>query len=118
MIGSKYWATGITMVPYKNDQWGLILEFFDDGFCDNESSEGMLRCRYAIETQDLEDRIKMLMHDARHLGIQLGNGQKFALYIRGDGEHDLPYPPNPIDFTNALAAKCGLRGYQITEPAK
>lgn len=88
MIRTKsagYWTTGITLRyrGYRGNHpecWGGSLEFYDDGFVNDNlasgavSTEGVLRTRYYVEHENGETAfaavIDTLIADAASLGIQ------------------------------------------------
>lgn len=112
MIGSQYWSTGIAVkyiAPIGNSPaaWAVSLEFLDDGFCGNASTEGSLRVRYVRE--DLSAMIDTLKADAERLGICFKRGGGTAtVYMIGDGESALEdYPPNWKRIVNDQARRLG-----------
>lgn len=107
MIGNQYWTTGILLTPRGGGTWGVEAKFFDDGFCDDASTEGVLMCRYVLA--DVSAMIDVLVADLAKLGIRLGIGAvPMTIYIAGDGERsDLEYPPDWRDVVRREAARKG-----------
>lgn len=90
MIGNAYWTTGITL-RYDGRNWSLLMDFMDGGWCDAGSTEGQLRLRYMVKTDDLSEGLDTLIADAVRLGIEFKATPDSAgptLYVPGDGEHD------------------------------
>lgn len=93
MIGDTYWTTGIKLKydgrPDNGGKWSANLDFYDDGFCDDESTEGTLHTRYYVE---IETAIDTLIADAKRLGIEIkkGIGDKPFLMLYQDGERYVP----------------------------
>ena len=82
MIGNSYWSTGIIIEydPYR-DLWHATAEFYDDGFCQDESTEGEIHSRYWTELETAIDNVKA---DTEKLGIEWQpTGQ---ILSRQDGE--------------------------------
>ena len=88
MIGTKYWATGISLAKVA-EQWSVQVEFFDDGFSNQASTEGVLKMRYLCD--DLSKSIDILIADAAKIGIEWKDP---TIYYRGDGEwkENPPFP--------------------------
>lgn len=112
MIGPGYWATGITIEQYESDsRWYVRLEFFDDGWCEDGSTQGTLRCRYP--NADLAAAIDSLKADAERLGITWGsrNGAVTpTIYYPGDGGWaDTYYPPNWREIADEQAKRLGWK---------
>jgi hypothetical protein len=72
MIGDRYWSLGIRINPHSQKdgewRWTVRLEFYDDGFAQDGSTEGTLTVRYV--TTDLDAAIDLLKADAEKLGIR------------------------------------------------
>ena len=130
MIGDKaYWTTGISLLwsarantrnGVQSSGWSARLEFFDGGFCSDDtdagsiSTEGVLRTRYGVSDgstkSGLSAAIDTLIADARRLGIQLGSPASGpSLYYEGDGE-DRDYPP-PTGWRDTLIAEAARIGW-------
>jgi hypothetical protein len=131
-----YWTTGIVArwrahsgsihgVPHGG--WAAKLDFFDDGFTDDDpdagqvSTEGTLRTRYAVRDGDkvggLRAAVDALVADAQRLGIRLG-GPTIGpcLYYEGDGEDPAnPPPPGWQELLAAEAARIGWSSYENNE---
>lgn len=92
MIGEGYWTTGIT-VWKVGGKWCIELTFLDNGFCDQDSTEGKLQCRYQVD--DLGRGLDVLKADAERLGISFRDvgGYPPAIYYKGDGEWEGYEPP-------------------------
>lgn len=108
MIGTDYWSPGITLEPIFHDgklEWKLKLEFLDAGWCDEDSTEGVLTTRYYCT--DLSRAIQVLIQDAEKLGIELRNPH---LYMRGDGEHsDIKYPHDWKEIMRSESERLGWK---------
>lgn len=131
MIGAMYWSVGITVWQVYGDngrdQWHAEATFCDDGFCDMQSSEGVIRCRYVGPLSQVVDVVKA---DAERLGIHWSDpsmstdeSRHFGtatIFYRGDGEHtDIPPAPfNWRDRVNAEATRLGWRIAYRTEVSK
>lgn len=109
MIGSGYWSTGIMVRYYANGaQWGLSLDFLDDGFCEVESTQGTLRLRYLVT--DLTAGIDQLKTDAERMGLRWATQVPSCptIYMEGDGEWpDRDYPENWRRVINDQARRLG-----------
>lgn len=101
MIGSAYWSTGLVLAPGSDGFWRVWLDFFDDGFAENNSTEGRLRLRY--EQTDLDEMVAVLVADARRLGIQLGSPAEGPTVYAADDRDDLQL------VANEQAARLGWR---------
>lgn len=105
----SYWATGITVHWRENASsrdgipasvWGASLDFFDDGFTNDDaaegevSTEGSLRTRYHVRdgdtTSGLSAAIDALIADATRLGIVFRGvlGDSPDLYYETEDESD------------------------------
>lgn len=105
MIGPAYWTTGVTLKPHGRG-WVVTLEFLDDGFAQQGSTEGTLRYRYV--TKDLDEAIDTLIEDATRLGIQFGVGTLGpTVYIDGDGEPPEGDRPDLREVANEQARRIG-----------
>jgi hypothetical protein len=114
MIGNGYWATGLTLKPLGNGpkgfDWHLYVDFYDDGFCDENSTEGTLRHRYV--TTEVVRAAEVLKVDAERLGIRFNEiaGAPPAVYVEGDGEwQDIDYPANWREVASAVAEALGFQ---------
>jgi len=106
MVDKSYWTTGITTTYDSNNTWFVRLDFFDEGFCDEKSSEGTLRMRYSSNRLTL--LIDRLIEDAKKLGIEFRDP---AIYIEGDGEwEDEIYPNN---WKTVLKKQCKRIGWRF-----
>lgn len=108
MIGEVYWTTGITLRYDGQGRWEASLKFYDDGFCDDESTEGNLTTRYFIS---LETAVDTLIADAAKLGIRLVRAidSNPSLYAFGEGEsEDWPMPDGWRELLAAQAERIGF----------
>ena len=101
MIGTKYQSTGVTVTPY-GDKWSAEVSFHDEGFCNNDSTEGVVRTRYLID--GLSKAIDLVIKDAKRLGIQFV--QTPAIYI-GIPEMDIDKATADI-----LGVECARLGWK------
>lgn len=133
MIGNGYWTTGIT-VKYGDAGggvrgWGATLNFYDDGFCDDDvaagvvSTQGTLTTRYTLpamtDTDALTAAVDAVKADADRLGIRFGrDGSGGTVYMEQDGE--LPADRLPAAawwvLVNAQAERLGWAS-SYTRPA-
>lgn len=110
MIGSRYWSTGITVwrAYGTRDEWFAEVSFFDDGFCQGGSTEGLVRTLYAVP---LHTAVDVLKADVERLGIEFqypDGGPR--IYYRGDGENaDCPPPAGWRLRIEATARRLGWR---------
>lgn len=104
MIGDGYWATGIMLTPAGFD-WRLTLDFYDSGFAEDHSTEGTLRVRYDVQRAKVLENARVLIADAKRLGITWRNGPQ--VYVAGDGEHDDGDRPEERRFANEIADGLG-----------
>lgn len=107
MIGDKYWSTGISLKWDGRDKWAAIADFFDSGFCDDESTEGQLRTRYYV---NLDTAIDTLIEDATRLGIdfRVSPGTKSSfLYCYHDDDKEWPLPEGWREILNEQAKRIG-----------
>lgn len=111
MIGNKYWSTGISVKPRQNMKgsydWTATAEFFDDGWCDNESSQGLLEARYCGELSSVIDVVK---RDVEALGIEWRNiNDTPMLYCYQDGEDkDWRFPDDWRELLREEAKRIGF----------
>lgn len=98
MIGQRFWTVG-PVVHCSDGKWGIKLGYYDNGFCDQDSVEGELRCRYMVD--DLSHGLDVLIADALRLGIEFRSDISVGLYYEGDGENP-DYPP-PADWEATIA---------------
>jgi hypothetical protein len=130
----RYWATGITLTYSQLAEringvlfpgWHARLDFFDDGFADNDpdkggvSTQGTLCTRYPVRDGDLVSGLSLavdtLIADAGRLGIELSrrDGVPF-LYYQDDGESEnYPPPPGWRALLAAEAARIGWETYAL-----
>jgi hypothetical protein len=115
-----YWTTGISL-RWDGSRWGGRIDYYDDGFCDDDpdggrvSTEGVLRTRYMVrdgkESSALRAVVDTLIGDAQRLGIRLGGPDgPPALYYDGDGE-GADYPP-PDGWRELVAAEAQRVGWK------
>lgn len=122
---TSYWTTGITVAWNPRAQyrdkvhspgWSASLEFFDDGFCDDNAdagqvaTQGELRTRYfvadGVHASGLGVALDVLLADAQRMGITFQNPY---LYYKGDGENE-EYPA-PDGWKETLAAQAKRLGW-------
>lgn len=132
MIGSGYWATGITVrYGYSGMNlygWAARVEFYDDGFCSDDtdsgtiSTEGTLRTRYYVregagpDADGLAAAIDAVRADADRLGVAFRDDGVLApcVYYEGDGENEnYPPPEGWRELVDAQAARLGWRGLYV-----
>jgi hypothetical protein len=127
LIGNGYWATGITVkYGYSGMNlcgWGAEVEFYDNGFCDDDtdngaiSTQGRIGTRYFVregtrpDADALSAAIDAVKRDAERLGITWGipaAGMMSTVYYVGDGEdEDYPPPDGWRGMVNAQARRLG-----------
>lgn len=106
MIGQRYWATGITIHEDSGKRWSASLKFFDDGFCNQSSTEGELQLRYVVD--DIFKGVDTLVEDARRLGIQFGTPTLSPMvYCDQDGEFETGDRPDLRTKANEVGAHLG-----------
>jgi hypothetical protein len=133
MIGENYWATGITVRYGYSGMgfygWGATADFYDSGFCDDNtdtgtvSTQGTIRTRYFVregtgaDADGLTAAIDAIKRDAGRLGIRFGgHGTSPTVYYEGDGEDsDWPPPDGWRGMVNAQAERLGWRPLYATE---
>lgn len=115
MVGNEYWSTGITLRYMPENRWSARCEFFDGGFCDNASTEGVLRTRYF---GDLAVGLDTLIADAQRFGIvfhAIIHEGPHLLY-EGDGENkDWPPPANYRQTLAEQAQRIGWVSYEAPQ---
>lgn len=125
MIGNGYWATGIVLTWYGDGRWSGEINYYDNGFCDDDpdhaevSTEGTLRTRYVVgdgkHVDGLAAVIDTLIGDAARIGIDLRaggapEGGRPWLYYRDDGtNYQYPTPPDWQELLAGQAARIGWR---------
>lgn len=84
MIGQGYWATGIVIdhIWDTDGGWAVWLDFLDNGFAEDGSTEGVLRVRYLVNIEELPRSIRTLKEDAERLGIKWC--ARPTVYAKGD----------------------------------
>lgn len=103
MVGDKYWSTGISLKWDGHGLWAAECKFLDSGFCQDESTEGVLRTRYFV---DLEMAIDTLKQDVERLGIEWHDA---ILYGHKDGEsEEYPLPVNWKEIIKNQADRIGF----------
>jgi hypothetical protein len=71
MRGRRYWTTGVVIERVLDGKWSAHLDYYDDGHAgDTFSTEGRLRLRYPVETEQIEQAVDVLVDDAVKLGIE------------------------------------------------
>ena len=125
MIGNGYWATGITVAWSRwPNGWIASVEFFDDGFTEQGSTQGKLSTRYWSHDpgeETLARQIDLVKADAERLGIRFvaTGADKPSLYYQGDGEDpEWPAPEGWRELLGRQAARLGWRGphIELAEP--
>ncbi len=125
MIGETYWSTGISVCYHGEGRWGASVNFYDDGFCEAATTEGVLRTRHSGPLSQVVDLVKA---DAERLGIRwatlLGAVPTVhcELWQRQDfpppPSQDFPPPPNWRALVNAEAERLGwVPGYDAVPDA-
>lgn len=122
MIGPNYWTTGVK-ITFVNatGQHKAELDFLDDGWADQTSTEGTLRARYYRDSS-IADSVRLLLVDATKLGITYRNHltkSPLCLYVPGDGEGDISHwPANWRELIQAAADELGWENiYKARENA-
>jgi hypothetical protein len=123
MIGPRYWATGITVHHHNHPQrgatWSARVDFLDDGFLDDDptqgrvSTQGHLGTRYALDncggdhTVALAAAIDAVKADAERLGIGWKyRGEMGPCIFIGDEESE-DNPPGWRGLLNEQARRIG-----------
>lgn len=116
MIGPAYWFVAVLVRFSEHPTRGLqvigSLEFLDDGFAEPHCTEGTLRMRYRCDAADFEDELRVLVDDAKRLGMVPTDqdGGPF-LMVESDGFAASTYytPPN---WKELIAGWCAAIGYR------
>lgn len=112
MVGSNYWSIGIIIDWHKNengDVWSTEVKFYDNGFCQDASTEGHLVSRYF--ERDLTRLIDTIKADTEKLGIEW---KKPRIFMRGDEEiKEKKYPPDWRKILNNQAERIGWEKFYI-----
>jgi hypothetical protein len=118
MIGSAYWATGITLTHW-NGRWGASLSFYDDAFLNDDpdagkiSTQGTLHTRYQVkdgnDVDGLTAAIDALRSDAERLGIEWRtmSGVAPSLFTDEAEAPDAGWPAGWRDLVSAQAERLG-----------
>lgn len=120
MVGKGYWSIGVHLKPF-NDRWIARVEFCDDGFCENGSTEGALRIRYPATREELIAEVRTLIEDAKRLGIEFRNPIKPSVYMENDGRENgaLAFPNDWKEVVAEVAERFSLRDpYAEKEPVE
>ena len=81
MKGNNYWTTGITVKASHDDKWTASLDFLDDGFAEQGSTEGSLNTRYFEDS--LSNAVDLMLQEIKKFNIK----QKDPfLYYSEDGD--------------------------------
>lgn len=115
MIGNKYWATGVR-VSFSGGRWTASVDFYDDGFANQQSSEGTLRTRYFMSS--MQKAIDLIIEDMKRLGIAFVSELKDrppsihvpTIYIPGDGEGE-EAKHLPKSWKNTVRKQCERLGW-------
>lgn len=114
MIGQNYWATGVKIIYDGSAQWTARLEFFDSGFCQDASTEGVLHLRYFVS--DIAAGVKTLLADARRLGIvNAVDFPRLHIYVEADGASSANLPADWRAVVAAVAAANDLESIYAKE---
>lgn len=104
MIGEGYWTTGVVIEERGAGRWKVELAFYDDGFAESWSTEGVLRVRYL--ERDVEEAVRVLIADAKRLGITFRDDA--SVFYKGDGEKRGADFPERRRRANEIALAVGL----------
>lgn len=118
MIGERYWSTGIMIEEHGRHGWAVWLDYLDDGFCEEASTEGRLRVRYLVSTEHLPNAIDTLRQDAERLGVRFGPTLDVppTIYYECDGEgEEWPVPDDWRGIANGQARRLGWKECYSTE---
>lgn len=101
MVGKEYWSVGITLKPLRDSGswlWSASCDFFDDGHCRDDSTQGKIHSRYFGQIEIVIDNVK---RDVEKLGIIWNSPM---LYIEGDD-----YPHDWREIIKHQAERIGFR---------
>jgi len=110
LIGNGYWSTGITVRYDSRRGWGGEVQFYDDGFANDEtdhariSTEGALRTRYFAADGEQRDALTVVIDtlkaDAERHGIRWA--ETAGVWYHSDGGDDrFPPPPGWRELLNS-----------------
>lgn len=103
MIGDSYWYTGVKVTHYGG-KWGASLDFWDDGFCEDASTQGTLTTRYYLPTPTAA--IDTLLADASKLGLVPCNpAEPLHIYVTGT------LTGWPADWRRVIGQEAARRGW-------
>jgi hypothetical protein len=136
VIGRSYWYTGIEAKRsgVHDGKWTAKIAFFDDGFANQHSTEGVLSTRYPCDS--LSIAVWLILEDAARLGLQFRNVMTTTMPTLWVAEEDaaredvqevcrehglcLPFnviPPLSVHTKNAHYCTCGKicrgNGYKL-----
>ena len=102
VIGNKYWSTGI-IIDYNQygELWSAKAKFYDDGWCQDESTEGEIRARYW--SKDLPVLLDNVKADVEKLDIEWKDGGQ--VFAKQDGES---FPTNWKETLKTQADRLGF----------
>jgi hypothetical protein len=140
MIGTGYFYTGISITyGYAGDKmygWSLRLQFLDAGFANDDvtankvSTEGVLSTRYVLRDENgfsgLEAGVKVIMEDARKMGIRTFAEQREDSFIRSEfyvcteeeEESSAGIPEEQLDIVRKLAQELNFEIIGIPKQKK
>lgn len=103
MIGEHYWSLGIVLRYHSSEVgWSAECDFFDDGFCQVESTEGFLCSRYYGPIEIVIDNVKS---GAEKLGIEWRHPALFP--YKSDEDKRWPMPPDWREILREQADRIG-----------
>lgn len=113
MIGGYYWCTGIEIKSHDFGlQWSASAAFYDHGFCESESTQGVFHLRYPVSRPDLPRYCQILKADMERLGIKFCTGVESVpatVYVFGSEDPLKAGLPNDWrDLAAKVAIECGL----------
>jgi hypothetical protein len=120
MIGSEYWTTGITVrYGYSgggSNGWGASLDFYDDGFAEDDSTQGTLATRYFARGDDALTRaLDTLKADAERLGIQFVGSAGLPPGLWYTDDLDFPAPAGWYETLSEQADRIGFRTHHSAD---
>lgn len=107
MIGTAYWYTGVR-VTHCGGKWGASLEFLDDGFCQDASTQGTLTTRYYLPS--LTQAIDTLIADATRLGF-VSCAATTPVWIHLDADDPGVTEGWPPDWRRIIGEEAARRGW-------